>query len=225
MTATPAWVKAIQRETAENPGPHGRRDEWPVMLEHGRIQWRPTPSELTPVDAHPWKPPHGWQAVSEGVQAQGLVRDAKRRARLAVAGLGLVGLAVLAALFAGCAHEGFPKPVESVTLPETFGGAISETFAQATGFHVKATTIPGLPTIVFGPQDRCVTEDHEGAHRAQQRRDGSAEFTRRYLSEWWACMVRLDSGWASFGPCSQGVSYEIEAYAVEAACRAKGATP
>jgi hypothetical protein len=216
MIATPVWVKSIQRETADNPGAHSRRDGWPVMEEHGRLQWSPTPRHLTAVP--------DFELSLEGVEARSLVKDARARARFWV--LALLGalLAVAGLMMGGCASSGFPPPVESVTLPETFGGAISETFAKATGFRVRATTIPGLPTIVFGPQDRCITEDHEGAHRAQQRRDGNAEFTRRYLTEWWACMERLDSGWASFGPCSQGVSYEIEAYAVEAACRAKGAT-
>jgi hypothetical protein len=132
----------------------------------------------------------------------------------------LVGL--VAALAFGCAHRG-PQPLpESVTIAEPYAGVVAGTFAKATGFRVRATTIPKLPTIVFGPQSACVVDDHEGKHREQQRRDGAAVFTSRYLEQWWTCIEERGEGLGAFGWCARyGVDYEREAYEVQAACEAK----
>jgi hypothetical protein len=179
-----------------HPSPWGTREV------HGRIQWA-TPPTMPTVDLH-------------------RVERHARRKRWAWRALLALAAGFVVACVLGCAHKPTLRDrVEVVALGEPLGGAVSEVFAKATGFKVKAVTIPTLPTIVLTGNDPCVTEDHEGAHRAQQRRDGDDVFFARYLTEWWTCMLDKDS-WGAFAWCSHyGVSYEREAYKVEAACRAQ----
>jgi hypothetical protein len=181
-------------------------DDWPVREVHSRLQLI-TPITLPVVDAQEFLERH---------------ERGKARRKWLWRALAAVSVGFLIATALGCAHRPTLRDhVEVVALGEPVGGAVSEVFARATGFKVKAVTIPTLPTIIFTGADNCVTQDHEGAHRAQQRRDGDAEFMRRYLTEWFTCMLDKDS-WGAFAWCSHyGVSYEVEAYKVESACRAK----
>jgi hypothetical protein len=225
MTATPQWLRSIQAETADNPGPHSRRDGWGSFREvHGRLRLD-TPEELTPVDAEPWKPPHGWQAVSEGVQAQGLVKDAKRRARLAVVGLGLVGLAVVAALFAGCAHEpvATPKPPAVVVLSERVGSATASLIETATGQRPFAVSAPYLPIIVLSPKD---ADDrgliaHEECHKRQEHDLGEIRWAALYVRDLADCERMA----VERGVCLKTIPLEAECYQVQREIAMEGARP
>jgi hypothetical protein len=100
-------------------------------------------------------------------------------------------------LFQGCAHERI----------ERAGGHVADLLSELNGAKVDAVSLPGLPTVYFRNGDDPCLVAHEETHRAQVARDGHWAWKRRYLAEW---VLR---GY-------EGISYEVEAREVQAACEA-----
>jgi hypothetical protein len=194
--------------------------EWPAVREEfGRPRWVDEP---TPVEA--WRPAEG-HAVSEGAQARALVTAARRRARLAVWGLTLAGLAALAALVSGCAHEApapaVVKPPAVVVLSERVGSAAADIIETATGQRPFAVSAPYLPIIVFSPKD---ADDsgllaHERCHKKQQADLGDLRWSALYVRDLADCERMA----VERGVCLKTIPLEAECYAVQRELAMKGA--
>lgn len=187
--------------------------------EHGRLRLA-TPEELTPVDPQPWKPPHGWKALSEHAQAQKIGAAAKRQARLAVAGIGLVALAAIAALLAGCAHEvETAAPPQPIVLSERLGSTAAVVIGEIVGQPPKAVTYAGV-TVIFSPSDAhdACLEAHEAVHAADQTRMGLVQWSIAYAVQLGECERENVVAW-----CLRSIALEAAAYRAQHDCQAKGA--
>jgi len=125
-------------------------------------------------------------------------------------------VAIVASLVSSCAH----KP-DGVRIPEPIGGAVANALGEATGVRPDAITIPGVPPIFLTPDPTGCVAAHEAVHVQQQRRDGKARWTAEYAGAFWACMspVPMEERRANWDRCYRSLPAEVEAYAVEDACR------
>jgi hypothetical protein len=221
MNVTPQWLRSIQAETRDNPGPHSRRNEWPVREEHGRLQW----SNLTPqrLEAVP-----DFELSIEGRQARGLVKDARARAQAAALAY-LGALLVLAGLLMGGCRvttnapvTALPVPPKIVVLSERVGSVAADIIETATGQRPFAASVPGLPVIVFSPKDasdRCLMV-HEQRHHTDQQNMGAARFAAEYTRELLDCERTKARAY-----CLRNIELEAVAYEEQHKCQAEGATP
>jgi hypothetical protein len=125
----------------------------------------------------------------------------------------------------GCARVQTPEGTILV-LPEAPGAFAQEMIGGKTGVTPGAVTLPieGVPPIYFDPEtaaDPCARE-HEAVHTRQLAREPIPLVKLRYGSELATCLHAVPPAErrAAFNQCYRNVSYEREAYAAQAACKA-----
>jgi len=172
--------------------------------------------EVTQSDLGPHLPPHKKKAtVGERVAWY----------------LGLGFLAAFALTFVGCVKPApIPVMAKQIVIPDSDVEVLQKVSESLFGYQIAGLTLPGGITLLSQKAlaDNPCLQAHEGEHLAQQLKYGVEKWTALYGGEMFLCLARANSkeeAMAMWSTCYWWLSWEREARAVEAACKAKPVTP